>query len=416
MVIDENITVIRQMFAALQALTLEEKRILTDFEHRIGSLYRHERLVRKLVRELQVCRTKTNMHARTVKTAAKVEATLRKGFACFPANLQQLAEKNQALVQRRLARNIHKFDEVQKISGEAAKSIVQSLQRLIILDNEGQKLADAFAKNILTMKGAFDEQKHEVASELAILQEIRNSDITEQKISRWIMHLQQSNVNVKVLLLQEKSLLHEPLYVLIQQERRTERRALRLLKKNKIKRKVVVQDIKTFSKPEEFFAYADKLTTYGNLSYGAEKLLRRGYRGALAAAETRSVHLQMLRIHTFVDMLSGVFNRRHVERKGAEVEALLHRRALARFAVLMIDVDNFKQYNDTYGHQVGDAVLKKVAELVRLVPQRRTDTIGRYGGDELIVILPYESGARNIEKGVLSLAESIRAVVERERV
>jgi len=53
-------------------------------------------------------------------------------------------------------------------------------------------------------------------------------------------------------------------------------------------------------------------------------------------------------------------------------------------AVLMMDVDNFKTINDTYGHPVGDMVLKKVGELLRQ-QVRKDDLVGRYGGDEFVL-------------------------------
>jgi diguanylate cyclase (GGDEF)-like protein len=75
-------------------------------------------------------------------------------------------------------------------------------------------------------------------------------------------------------------------------------------------------------------------------------------------------------------------------------------------AVLMIDIDDFKSINDTYGHQVGDKVLKRVSEVL-LDRTRTTDTWARYGGEEFIGFVSH----CNVE-GTLILAEKIRASIE----
>ena len=73
-----------------------------------------------------------------------------------------------------------------------------------------------------------------------------------------------------------------------------------------------------------------------------------------------------------------------------------------------MDIDNFKDYNDTYGHQAGDKVLAKLGEVI-LDAIRRTDTAFRYGGEEFTVILPETNG-----EGAVIVAERIRERFEAE--
>ena len=73
-------------------------------------------------------------------------------------------------------------------------------------------------------------------------------------------------------------------------------------------------------------------------------------------------------------------------------------------ALLLIDVDFFKQYNDTHGHQGGDNCLKNVAEAIATSVLRETDMAARFGGEEFAVILPATP-----LKGALAVAENIRA-------
>jgi diguanylate cyclase (GGDEF)-like protein len=72
----------------------------------------------------------------------------------------------------------------------------------------------------------------------------------------------------------------------------------------------------------------------------------------------------------------------------------------------MIDIDHFKSYNDTYGHERGDECLKKVALAIQKTLKRPSDFCARYGGEEFITVLPYTT-----QEGALFIAEEIRAAV-----
>jgi two-component system, cell cycle response regulator len=93
-----------------------------------------------------------------------------------------------------------------------------------------------------------------------------------------------------------------------------------------------------------------------------------------------------LRFQATHDVLTGIWNRR-------AILGLLHREIerAARFhastGVLMLDLDQFKKINDTYGHLTGDAVLKETAQRITQVV-RSYDFVGRYGGEEFLVLLP----------------------------
>src|SRR6266446_1856900 len=85
------------------------------------------------------------------------------------------------------------------------------------------------------------------------------------------------------------------------------------------------------------------------------------------------------------DGLTGLYNRRHLMGTLAN-EVQRSRRLRRAFSVLLADVDHFKQYNDTHGHLGGDAVLVKIAEILRKTT-RGVDTVARYGGEEFVVML-----------------------------
>ncbi|HEY1406727.1 MAG TPA: diguanylate cyclase, partial [Spirochaetota bacterium] len=86
------------------------------------------------------------------------------------------------------------------------------------------------------------------------------------------------------------------------------------------------------------------------------------------------------------DELTGLFNRHYFfEKLGLEIER--SKRHKTPLGLIMIDIDHFKKFNDTYGHQVGDLVLKNVAKAVT-ASCRTIDVVGRYGGEEIAVIAP----------------------------
>ena len=108
------------------------------------------------------------------------------------------------------------------------------------------------------------------------------------------------------------------------------------------------------------------------------------------------------------DELTGLANRRHLTSELGR-ELVRSARQEHHAAILMLDVDHFKQFNDTHGHQAGDAVLKRLAETMRAAV-RELDTVARYGGEEFLVILPETPAAE-----AARVAERIRAGAEKDR-
>jgi diguanylate cyclase (GGDEF)-like protein len=104
------------------------------------------------------------------------------------------------------------------------------------------------------------------------------------------------------------------------------------------------------------------------------------------------------------DALTGLHNRRYLTQRLSQ-ELGRSFRYKASFAILMVDVDEFKKYNDAYGHPAGDEVLKKVAAIL-LHSTRTVDCTSRYGGEEFAVLLTNTAGESAVE-----IAERIRARV-----
>ena len=120
--------------------------------------------------------------------------------------------------------------------------------------------------------------------------------------------------------------------------------------------------------------------------------------------EELRVKNEELSVLALTDPLTGLHNRRYLA-ESLESECLRARRYGRTLSCLMIDVDEFKQWNDLLGHLAGDELLRRVAELIRDL-SRTSDVVGRHGGDEFCVLLPETD-----PEGARRLAERIRGAV-----
>ena len=107
-----------------------------------------------------------------------------------------------------------------------------------------------------------------------------------------------------------------------------------------------------------------------------------------------------------MDELTKLANRRSFNEKLASEWGRAQREQTA-LGLIILDVDKFKIYNDTYGHQHGDIVLKTIAQILEEITQRSSDFVARWGGEEFIVLLPNTDA-----DGAMKVAEKIRTEVE----
>jgi diguanylate cyclase (GGDEF)-like protein len=111
-----------------------------------------------------------------------------------------------------------------------------------------------------------------------------------------------------------------------------------------------------------------------------------------------------------VDELTGLGNRRLVN-NALQEEINRARRSGAEMSVIMLDVDYFKLYNDTYGHPSGDSVLQKLADIMQRATTRAGEVVARYGGEEFILLLPGAS-----TDSALRTANRLRELVMEEKI
>jgi diguanylate cyclase (GGDEF)-like protein len=107
-----------------------------------------------------------------------------------------------------------------------------------------------------------------------------------------------------------------------------------------------------------------------------------------------------------LDGLTGIYNRRKVD-EVLQNEWKRTSRSGSPLSIVLIDIDFFKRYNDNYGHTAGDECLRKVAQELQVCLKRPEDFVGRYGGEEFIVLLP-----NTIAEGAKHVAERLRKAIE----
>lgn len=151
------------------------------------------------------------------------------------------------------------------------------------------------------------------------------------------------------------------------------------------------------------------LAIVGALSYRLIRLMQRQNHVQLAlilAQEQLLDNAVMLQAQALEDGLTGLANRRFFDQYLPD-EMGRARRAQQKLALLMIDVDHFKRFNDEHGHLAGDECLRVVADTINRAIKRPGDMAFRYGGEEFAVVLPGVDS-----RGALVVAEAIRKAVE----
>ncbi|MGH8674842.1 MAG: diguanylate cyclase domain-containing protein, partial [Burkholderiales bacterium] len=149
------------------------------------------------------------------------------------------------------------------------------------------------------------------------------------------------------------------------------------------------------------------------LEAGAVDFITKPVHAPIVRARTRThillkQHADRLRELAHTDTLTGVANRRSFDDR-LKTEWRRCQRSQSPIALIMIDVDHFKQYNDTYGHQAGDQCLARVSAAMKGCLRRPGDMLSRYGGEEFACLLP-ETGLGQAMRKAEELGESVQAL------
>ena len=139
-------------------------------------------------------------------------------------------------------------------------------------------------------------------------------------------------------------------------------------------------------------AHTDATQETRGLEVGAVDFISKPVNPAVVRARVKTQLIlkcqsDLMRRLVFLDGLTGVFNRRYFDQQ-LTTEMTRAVRALKPLALIMLDVDFFKRFNDHYGHQAGDDCLRQVAQTLKASLRRPADLVARYGGEEFACVLP----------------------------
>ncbi len=295
--------------------------------------------------------------------------------------------------------------------------IFARLRRAITQDLPAEALEDLFAleRSITEVFSDLDGQARAVADANAQAVEIneRLSDLAEE-LKAQNQELRQQNLAIdetrRELELQSQAIAEATVDAVLEVEASHERVSQLERKRTELEGARLELERKTRELEEEACALAAANVEAVALVLEKESSLEQVVRAAHRAEEERDA----LKDKVFVDELTGLFNHRYF-REQIKFEDARARRYERPLSLVFVDLDFFKRVNDTYGHFVGDGVLRHVAELVQA--QLRASDIPvrvgsepvpiRYGGEELVVILPETDLA-----GAVAIAERIRAAAE----
>ncbi len=139
---------------------------------------------------------------------------------------------------------------------------------------------------------------------------------------------------------------------------------------------------------------------------GDEATILENFALTAASALNNAALLRLTSQHAIIDSLTRIYNRRGFFEKAADMPPQEKR----SYTIIMVDMDNLKEINDTYGHRAGDLALQKLSEVLRR-QIRRQDILSRYGGDEFIILLP-----RTTIEDARTLADRLFEAIQKARV
>ena len=380
-----------EIIEEIRSLSARERTIIGSFETRIRFLYDHRKQLKSIARHLKDGKTQKahgEAHA-LADRLAETFASLELPEDCFKQARKALEDESEYT---------RTFDEyIKDLPGKVPKRVHNDLARILAMEEEEEELIDAFRENLSLFREHMQLLRERVAAEIRMLR--GSLDKVTPK------HLTYYERQVEKILKEEKELIHEPMERLAGKANRGKRLSDKLKGREQIGEDDIKKDLKTFSRPDEALKYQKAVLKHTGLTPRARRFLEKIDVVAFASMQKQFYNSRKFWKMAFLDQLTRIHNRRHIIRHMRRIIADTDR-SQGHFSVLMLDIDHFKSFNDIYGHEVGDAVLQKVAQLLQEAV-RENDIALRWGGEEFLIVLNKTDKHQGI-----TTAERIRERIE----
>ncbi len=382
------------LLKSIEEIEAKEESILNDFRKRFNFLYWHNRSIIKInILIERYLRTKDHKIAATL---AKIAFDIKKGLLENYAKLLEEVKEEESLISKEereetalaaLEQAEKKLYEKELPPAERAKKKIlfeiKQKQDAIQGEVELRSYNDRLSQLLAAAEPIIQSQQAIARREIAILDSIIADPRAVTK--SFSDELKEINEKLSVYLKEERSKFIEEIGALINIRKSISRRIEQLIyqKKgilnflkgiNKITIEDIKYDLRSLTKPEEINYYISKLKNYPNM---LDKNALKYINDLEDIAHPKIGGIDSL---TRLPGQSSYYQNiiKEMERS---------KRAKAPLAVVFIDIDYFKRINDSYGHNIGDIILKEVALAIR-TSLRRHESVYRYGGEEFVIMLP----------------------------
>lgn len=408
-------------------LSAETKKFIETFYNRINTLYTHTNAIKEIVKALEAYKT-----AKATQLAQKIldeiEMITKQIIPILSTPYSDtVTTTEQALKQEELSK-LHDFEQLNKdldSGGHEAKKkmeeVLKAMEKHLKIVKEKETAVKHIIDAMSLTNGFITEERALLEREKALIDRTRTAITTQQEPSEYdalIYEWQRLSEKLELTLKQEKKQIIDHIEPLFAKKFRPIERAQRVLEwitgkrprteeeKEALKSGQLItleniqKDLKTFTSPGEIQQYQSMLFKYSQLLTpdARTRLERQG----LVSGRQAIREEQRLTQLAFVDELTGLHTRRVYLKDINDEIKRAERGHTKTFAILFIDGDNFKQYNDRYDHQIGDRILKFLSEQIRK-RLRQEDGAYRFGGEEIIMLLKDadETGAVSVAKELM---------------
>lgn len=434
---------LEKLFKSFKDLNKQEISILNHFEERLKILGWHTKKVNKLANNIQ----NANKHFlenngwEGLKYLSDSQKELKElinklsyhlNSLNINTHLIELSDEQKSKLLASKEQTISIYNSLSLLKGKSSKFLIKEFRKVFYLEQTLEEILKDFKENVLLLRGELKIQKSLAEAELKILKELLNI-ISQKKVSQSNVVVQTDSILVKLKdaaetlnasILREKLLIHAPMELLTKSNREFYSSLLAQSYEGRvIGTEEFKEDIRTFTEQWEFDQWHGELNLLeakGIIKLSKQQKLFLAGAGIWASKKSRwnlGRLVSSLKLAA-KDPLTRLYKRgRYNDRIDAIKKKLKY--GDRELSVLMIDADDFKGINNTYGHPAGDEILVLIANEI-LGNVRENEDIGiRWGGDEFAVIFSSNKTnaivkAEKIREGVFEKSKILLTRIDKE--